>query len=151
MTAFEKILVAADRNPTSAAYRAAMGFFFIPVLSKLHLDTRSVPTLLVALLVMLFAYRVALLVMRRVLKFSSEANAVWGERREIAKRFDCYQWQKLLFVGIGIACYILLSREFVTARVVIAGLCVVGGFGGIARWMSVSPTVREGLVNKYAL
>ena len=151
MTNFEKVIVAIDRNPISAVYRAAIGFIFIPILSLLHVDTHSAKTLIISLLLVLFAYRLFLMVVRKLLKFSSEANAVWGERRELAKRFDCYQWQKLLFIGLGIGCYIAMTRDFVAARLLVSGLCIASGLGGLVLWISIASDVRNGLVNKSAL
>jgi len=151
MTAVETLLVSIDRTYLGALYRVVIGFFLIPVLSRLGLDVSSVWTLAVGLLVVLLSLRIFPVIVRKLVPFSSAANAVWNERRQIAKIYDSYQWQKLFFVGIGLAGYTLVSREFLNSRIFISVFCVACGAIGLARWSAVVNKVRSGLVHKGAI
>jgi hypothetical protein len=100
---------------------------------------------------LLFSIRIAPAAIRKVLPLSHEAKAVWAERRQIAKRYDSFQWQKLFFVGLGLTCYILVSREFLTSTIAVSVFCVVFGTIGLLRWQMQLSKVRNSLVNKHVL
>ena len=151
MTAVEKILVSIDRTYMGALYRIVIGFLLIPLLSLLELDVRSAWTLSLGLLIVLISLRILPAVIRKLLPLPSTAKAVWFERRQIAKRYDSYQWQKLFFVGIGLAGYILASREFLVARIAVSSFCVAFGAVGLARWYAHKSTVRSSLVHEYSI
>lgn len=44
-------------------------------------------------------------VLRRIFPFSSEAKDLWFQRRNLGKRYDSYQWQKLFWLGLGMLPY----------------------------------------------
>jgi len=86
----------------------------------------------------LVALRVIPAVVRRLMPFSDAIQAVWGERRQLAKRCDSYQWQKLLWIGLGLALYTVLSGQYHTSRITICSVCLVSGALGLASWRSLA-------------
>jgi len=151
MKMFEKMLVAIDRTVVGAIYRFSIGFLLIPVQSRLRLNVRSKWELVFSLLVVLFSLRIVPAVVRKLISFPSSANAIWSERRKIAKLYDSYQWQKLFFIGAGLACYTFLSRQWLGSWITVSSFCVVGGALGLVRWYSQRASVRNSLVHKYVL
>jgi len=151
MTTLDKVLVSIDRSPLDGALRVLIGFVAVPVLSLLRQDVRSGWTLTVGLMFLLLCVRIVPVFMRKLLPLSPEVKTVWAERRQIAKRYDSFQWQKLFFIGIGLACYRLASREVLSSIVVVSIFCVSFGAIGLVRWYAQASNVRNTLVNKYVL
>jgi len=151
MTTVDKMLLSIDRNPVGGLVRTLIGFFFIPALSLLRQDVRSGWTLIFGLISLLLCLRIVPALMRKLLPLSSDVKAVWSERRQIAKLYDSFQWQKLLFTGIGLACYSLVSRELLTSSIVVSGFCVLFGGIGVVKWYTQAFKVRDSIVNKYVL
>ncbi|SRR6266568_3482769 len=151
MTTLDKVLVSIDRSPLDGVLRALIGFVSIPVLSLLRQDVRSGWTLTIGLISLMLSLRIVPLFMRKLLPLSPEVMAVWSERRQIAKRYDSFQWQKLFYTGIGLACYTLVSRELLTSSIAASGFCVLFGAIGIVRWYTQASKVRNSIVNKYVL
>ena len=151
MTTLDRTLISIDRTPFDAVLRAVLGFACIPLLSLLHQDVRSVWVLTIGLLLLMFSIRVVPVFLRKLLPLSSEVKAVWSERRQIAKRYDSFQWQKLFFIGLGLAAYVIVSRELFTSTVAVSSFCVLAGAIGLVRWYTQWSKVRSSLVNKYVL
>ncbi len=151
MTTLDKVLVSIDRSPFDGVLRAVIGFVTVPVLSVLRRDVHSVRTLIIGLLSLLLSLRIAPVFLRKVLPLSSEVKAVWAERRQVAKRYDSFQWQKLFFVGIGLTCYMLVSKDLPTLSLAISGFCVLSGAIAMVIWYMQAPSVRSTVVNKYVL
>jgi len=151
MTTLDKILVSIDRRPFDAALRSFVGILVIPILSLLRQDVRSGSSLIIGLLVLMLSLRIVPVFVRKVLPLSPEVNAIWSERRQIAKRYDSFQWQKLFFTGMGLTCYMLISRELFTSTISVSGFCLLFGAIGMARWSAMAPKVRSSLVNNYVL
>ncbi len=149
MKQFERILVLMDWTPVGALCRVAAGFFFVPALSFLRVDVTSGWTLGLGLVMLLIGLRVLPLVIRRVIPFSAEGKAIWFERRQIAKRYDSYQWQKLFFVGTGLLMHAAVSGELPMSKLVISGFCVVFGAIGLARWYIHGENVRKTLTQRF--
>jgi hypothetical protein len=99
----------------------------------------------------MLSLRFAPVFIRRVLPLSPEVKTIWSERRQIAKRYDSFQWQKLFFTGIGLCCYMLLSRELLPSTIAVSGFCVLFGAIGLVRWSAQVSKVRTSIVNKYVL
>ena len=135
MNATEKMLVGLDEFPAGAIYRAAIGFA-CPLIVARWFD-RGDWFLAPVLLVALFLLRLVPAVMRKLLPFPDAALTAWDERRQTAKRYDSYQWQKLLWVGVGIVLYMVLFGQRPLAWIVIAAVCLGGGMLGMARWRAV--------------
>ena len=82
------------------------------------------------LLAGLFLLRLVPAALRRLLPFSTETQDVWRERRRLGKRYDSYQWRKLLWIGLGISLNVLFSHSAESGGVeaVVALLFLVPGF-----------------------
>ena len=150
MNAVEKILVSLDRTYMGALYRIAIGFVLIPLFSFVGLNVRSGWSLSLALLAVLLSLRILPAVARKLLALSAVAKAIWFERRQIAKRYDSYQWQKLFFVGLGLASYVLASKEWHFSRIVVSSVCVGCGAVGCGDGIR-QEEVRRNHVHKDAI
>ena len=151
MTTLDRALISMDRRPFDAVLRALLGFACIPILSLLRQDVRSAWVLTIGLLVLMLSLRIVPVFLRKLLPWSPKVKAVWDERRQIAKRYDSFQWQKLVFIGLGLACYMLVSQELLTSAIPVSGFCVLFGVIGLVRWSTQLNKVRTTVVNKGAL
>ena len=127
MTTLDRALISIDRSPLDAVLRALLGFVCIPLLSLLHQDVRSGWILTIGLLLLMLSLRIVPAFVRKLLPLSHDVKAVWSERRQIAKRYDSFQWQKLFFIGLGLAGYMLVSRELLTSTIAVSSFCVLFG------------------------
>jgi hypothetical protein len=151
MTTLDRALISIDRRPLDAVLRALLGFVCIPLLSLLHQDVRSGWILTIGLLLLMLSLRIAPVFARKLLPLSPEVKAVWAERRQLAKRYDSFQWQKLVFIGVGLASYMLVSRELLTSTIAVSSFCVLFGTIGLIRWYTQAHKVRSSIVNKGVL
>ncbi len=138
MGGFDKLLVSLDLSPWGALYRIAVGFAILPAMSQFWGENRSPWALAPFLLIVLILLRVIPAVVRKLVPFSGAVQVAWAERRQLAKRWDSYQWKKLFWIGLGLGLNILLSGHFLAPLVVVAMVCVVSGALGLARWRIVS-------------
>lgn len=130
----EHVLVLLEQPPWSALYRMGVGIVMIPLFFRLSGGNVSDWWFVVWFVCTLFALRLIPAVLRKVLPFSSEVKAIWLERRQLAKSYDSYQWQKLFWVGIGLAGYAVVSKEFGGVGGVITGFCLISGGFGLLMW-----------------
>lgn len=105
LTPTERALVALDEFPVGALLRAAVGFAILPVWHSVAREAVADWRLGIWFVAVLLMIRVVPLVLRKVVPFPSGALALWAHRRGLAKRFDSYQWRKLLWIGVGMALY----------------------------------------------
>ncbi|MBZ5679311.1 MAG: hypothetical protein LAO24_04300 [Acidobacteriia bacterium] len=136
----ERLLVGLETRPWDMAYRAAIGFatlFFAPRL-RMRDGTHSEWMLVPILLAVFLALRVVPAVVRKLAPFSDTVQSVWDQRRQMAKHYDSYQWQKLLGFGIGLTLCTVLSGQYSAARVVVPSVCLVCGTAGAIRWRAIS-------------
>ena len=112
-SAYERTLLLLDQSPCGELYRIAIGYFLVP-LSSSSSSASVHPELTLAcwFLGVLLALRLVPVVIRKILPFPERVVAVWAERRQIAKRFDSYQWRKLVWFGIGLSAYAVSVRRF---------------------------------------
>jgi hypothetical protein len=136
--AYERIAVLLDQSPYGAIYRIAIGYFLVPLSTHFPLSVRPGLSLASWFVGVLLALRLVPVVLRKVLPFSQRAIAVWAERRQIAKRFDSYQWRKLVWFGIGLSAYAVSSRQFGGTSAALTVFCVAGGVLGILAWRQKS-------------
>jgi hypothetical protein len=85
-------------------------------------------------LCVLIALRVLPAVFRKLLPFTREVEAIWAQRRRAAKRYDSYQWSKLFWFGIGMACYVAVSGGWDGILGALTVFCTIGGGVGFAFW-----------------
>jgi hypothetical protein len=134
----ERLLVKTEEAPWNWLYRIAIGFLIVPM--AVHFGGASgaswvvVPTFISVL----FLLRVLPLLFRMALPFSSGVKVVWASRRRLAKRYDSYQWRKLLWFGLGLAGQVLASAEFRVYPVSLAILCLISGGLGEFFWRAAA-------------
>lgn len=108
-----------------------MGGLIVPAWFALRGGTGSGWTLVPFFAAILLAVRVVPIGLRRVVPFSESLAAVWMERRQMAKQFDSYQWQKLFWIGWGLAAYAVVSGERFSALVLLTSFCLLSGALGL--------------------
>lgn len=132
--AYERIMVLLDQFPCGAVYRIAIGYFLVPLSSYFFASVHPGLSLVSWFLGVLLALRLVPVVFRRILPFPERVIAVWAERRQMAKRFDSYQWRKLVWFGVGLSAYAVSSRQFGGTSAALTVFCVLGGALGIWAW-----------------
>lgn len=144
MKSVERLLVGFDTRPWDMLYRVLIGLATLLIESRFVMsgiadsDWLLVPVLLAVFL----ALRVVPVVVRKLVPFSKSAQGVWAQRRTMAKRYDSYQWQKLLGFGIGLALYTAISGQLLTARIAVSTFCLVCGAVGTIIWRKTSEQIN---------
>jgi hypothetical protein len=134
MTSFERFLINLDTWPAGAFLRIGLGFCILPMFRLLSGGDDRIVVALAMFLALLLALRLVPAVIRRVLPFSSEAKDLWFKRRNLGKRYDSYQWQKLFWMGLGMLPYALISRGLGRGEIVLLAICMIGGGLGLLLW-----------------
>jgi hypothetical protein len=131
---FDSILLRVDEFPGAAVFRAVLGYLVVPAWSALIDQSGRQWTLIPFFLGVLLAVRVVPVVLRRILPFSATVRQTWAERRQLTKRFDSYQWQKLLWIGLGLIAYMLVSGRPFASLILLTSFCLVAGASGLWIW-----------------
>ena len=134
MNFVEQFLVRLDIGPWSAVWRAALGFCIPAAFRAVTGERDAIWVTLALFLGMMIGLRVIPAVIRMALPFSAETKAIWSQRRQMAKRYDSYQWQKLLWIGAGLLAFAAIEGDLRTGEQVLALICLVGGGAGLAIW-----------------
>jgi hypothetical protein len=132
--AHERILVLIEQPPWNALYRIGIGYVMLPLFYRLFGKEAPGWYPVLWFIGVLFALRLLPAVLRKALPFSREAIDVWIERRQTAKRFDSYQWQKLIWFGVGLAGYAVLSGTFGGMVGALTVFCLISGGIGVLMW-----------------
>jgi len=130
----ESVLVRLEEPPFSQISRILIGFLLQPAVARLSTRDVAAPSLIGAFLGTLVALRILPAVLRKLLPFSQPTQTRWAERRVIAKRYDSYQWQKLLWIGIGLGSYAVLFGPAARSHIALAAICLVSGLLGLIAW-----------------
>jgi hypothetical protein len=138
MRFFERILVDLDTGPPGAVSRVALGLCIPPALRMLSSGAHRIWIDLVLFLALLIGLRVIPAVLRKLLPFSPEAKQIWSDRRQIAKRYDSYQWQKLFWVGLGLSPYSAVNGGLRTGEALLMVICLIGGGVGLLIWRRIN-------------
>jgi hypothetical protein len=141
---YERILLLLDQFPCGAVYRIAIGYVLVPLSSTFPVSVHPGWNLASWFLGVLLALRLVPVVVRKVLPFSERVTAVWVQRRQIAKRFDSYQWRKLVWFGVGLSTYAIASRQIDGPGAVLALFCLAGGALGALAWRQRTLATRAG-------
>ncbi|WP_076862743.1 hypothetical protein [Bradyrhizobium mercantei] len=134
MTAFERFLINLDTWPAGAFLRIGLGLCILPVFRLLSGGDDRIVVALTMFLALLLALRLVPAVCRRILPFSREAKDLWFKRRNLGKRYDSYQWQKLFWIGLGMLPYAMISRGLGRGEIVLLAICMIGGGAGLLLW-----------------
>jgi hypothetical protein len=134
MQLIEHASLAAQRPLWAGAIQLTVGYLSVLAWSRLIAAQGPGWTLFVFFLFVLLALRLVPAVLRRLMPFSRSVQAKWAERRVLAKRFDSYQWQKLFWMGLGTALYVLQSGERLGALLTLMFICLSSGAVGLAIW-----------------
>lgn len=140
----DRFLLSIESIPISVLWRAAVGYGLMPAyFAVLGLAgwRDSTASLLLVLLGLLVALRMAPAVLRRLVPASAEVKQAWAQRRAWAKSYDSFQWRKLLGLGLGWLTWMLTRHAVRIDALLLASMFVVGGFAGQIIWARVSRTV----------
>jgi hypothetical protein len=85
-------------------------------------------------LALLAGLRVGPAVLRRLIRFSTEAKEIWTARRVLAKEYDSYAWQKLFWIGIGMLVFGAVGGGLRQGELAVMLLCLIGGGAGQVAW-----------------
>jgi hypothetical protein len=133
----DKFLLSLDEGAFGALYRVLIGFITIPLMRLLLGSDGSDWTLAPFLLLVLLLLRVVLAAVRKVVSFSAEVREVWSVRRRTAKLYDSYQWRKLMWIGAGLALYVVVSRQYWPMQIALSMFWLFTGAGATLKWRAV--------------
>jgi hypothetical protein len=130
--AIERILLRLDDPPVRELIQFMLGYLTVPTWQRVVRSDGPGWTLIPFFLGVLLAIRLLPMVARKLIRFSSQVRNHWAKRRQLAKRFDSYQWRKLLGMGVGIGAYAWsdMSKE----GLLLAAVCVFSGAVGWLVW-----------------
>ena len=130
----DRLLVSLDESPSAQVSRLAFGCVLVPLWAWLMGDDAHGWTLLPFLLFALAMLRVVPVIVRKAIPFSEGVRDAWAERRQLAKRYDSYQWQKMLWIGLGMLTSAVATGERDAVVLSLAAVCVVSGAAGSIVW-----------------
>jgi hypothetical protein len=137
MRPFERVLVSLDTWPWSAISRVLIGLC-TPLLAHVALGVHNSVWVFPAFFIgILIALRVVPALIRFAVPFSAEAKKIWAQRRAFAKRYDSYQWQKLLWIGLGLLPRVAGAGGAGTGEIIVLVFCLIGGTAGLLIWQTV--------------
>jgi hypothetical protein len=140
----ETLLVGLDEGAVGAVLRAAIGFATTPAVAAVMGQSAGDWALGPGVAVIVILLRLVPLVIRKLVPFSRRAQEIWWNRRQMAKRYDSYQWQKLFWMGMGIALYSAVAGALRVPNIVVSATCIAAGGVGLARWRAVARRGRGG-------
>ena len=141
---FEKLLGRVELLPWCGLYRVAIGFCLVPVFTRYRgasSDWRLLPFFVAVLLTL----RLVPAAIRWLVPFSAELQAQWFQRRLLGKRFDSYQWSKLVWFGLGIMLYGTVFDRMGPAPTALVCACLLMGSCGLVVWRRHGRMAWEGL------
>ena len=123
-----------DSGFNGAILRIALGLAIPPVFRVISGEHDGIWISLLLFVGLLVVLRFGPAVLRRVLPFSREAKDAWRERRDIAKQYDSFQWQKLFWIGLGMLPYVIVDGASRSGELVLTAICLIGGCVGLFFW-----------------
>jgi hypothetical protein len=137
LSSFDRAVVALDVGPLGALWRFLFGCLLAPIYKRVSAPDYSVISVLGLFVGFLIAFRIGPLLFRKMLPFSQRAKSIWANRREIAKKYDSYQWQKLFWIGLGLSLYLAIYGRVANSVLGLAIGSLVSGGLGIVNWLQV--------------
>jgi hypothetical protein len=125
-----------DAAPIGVLIRIGLGYLVVPAWSSIIGAGRTAAgwSIIPFLFLVLAMVRLVPGLVRRLPLFSDAVRAIWAERRQLARKADSYQWQKLLWIGLGLLAYSLLSHRSFPALTALTCGCLVSGVLGLGFW-----------------
>jgi hypothetical protein len=134
MQLLERFLLGLDGGPWSAVWRVVLGLTMAPVFRAMSGGRDEIWISLGLFLALLIGLRVAPAMLRAVLPFSAETKKVWSQRRQVAKVYDSYQWQKLFWIGLGLLAFAAIGGGLRPGEHAVTAICLIGGGAGLLLW-----------------
>jgi hypothetical protein len=134
MQLLERFLVLLDSGPWAVVSRVMLGFAIVPAFRRIAAGDDQAWISLALFAALLMGLRLVPALLRGMLPFSTETRGIWFQRRQIAKRYDSYQWQKLFWIGLGLFAFAAIDGGLRTGEQVIAAFCLIGGTAGLLLW-----------------
>lgn len=138
LRAGERILVRLEQPLWGALYRIGIGYVMLPIFKWLSWSDETDWQVILLFIGMLFAMRLIPAIIRMSVPFSREVTEAWLEKRQLAKDFDSYQWQKLFWLGAGMIGYITTSGVWSNILAILAGFSLLTGGIGLFLWRSTA-------------
>lgn len=130
MNSFEKALAGHGQT----ALRVGAGFAFWPLAASLLTRESPLWQWTALFLVYLLIWRFGPIFLRWLPVFSKPLKQEWARQRQLAKRYDSYQWQKLFWFGTGMLMHSGYSGVLQPTEGQTAIICVVAGVTGMIVW-----------------
>jgi len=137
ITFLELFLIKLDATPWNVLWRVVLGFYIPSIIRLVAGGSGSVLFSVSIFFALLVALRVVPAVLRHVLHFSPDATEVWRRRRRIGKLYDCYQWQKLFWLGLGMLPHSFGVGDFRFAISLLVIFCLGLGGVGLFGWTAL--------------
>jgi hypothetical protein len=135
----EKLLL----EPWQSVFRVVYGFFVALVIARWRGPDISMWEWILLILGALILLRLVPMIARKALPFSKAVKAAWFEQRQLAKRYDSFQWAKLLWIGIGIGAYAVFAGRLRAQEGTLALVCILAGGLGTVMWRRAQVGVRR--------
>lgn len=134
MSRIDAMILSIDGPAGGAVWRAVAGCV-TAALQCHYLESRGhTVSLLGVALVVLLMMRVGAAVLRRIVPASPTVKAAWASRRLAGRRYDSFQWRKLLGFGLGVVAYQSAASTCARDAVVTGFVIVVAGLLGEFFW-----------------
>jgi hypothetical protein len=137
---WETLARGVETPPWHAGYRLVIGFCLVPFLAWWPGGNRSDWRLFPLFILVLLTLRLVPAVARRLLPVSEALRTHWTHQRLLAKRFDSYQWRKLVWFGLGLTAYLAVNGRADAVPTGLAAACLMTGGLGAWRWRHLART-----------
>lgn len=143
LTGRTKWLFRLDTGLFGAAIRYVIGLLMVPLYVALRGTGKPFWELLAFIVIALFAIRLVPAILRKLVPFPAILQEGWAARRRLAKYYDSYQWQKLLWIGIGLAHYAIFFSAAEPTQLNVAIICTTAGALGSSIWLSIATDPKK--------
>jgi hypothetical protein len=127
-------------------FRFICGWLIIPTWNTVFSSHFSEFAFVIYFAICLLLLRVVPAVIRKAFPFPPHLQETWGRRRQIAKKFDSYQWRKLLWISFGFGMFLASSHIGTnTQKIMFFGSLFVGLVGSLCWFHAVrtDPLLKE--------
>lgn len=135
----EKLLL----EPWQSVFRIVYGFSVALAIARWRGVDHSWWEWVLMFLGALVLLRLAPIIARKALPFSTAVKAAWFDQRQLAKRYDSYQWAKLLWIGIGVGAYAVYAGRLRAQEGTLALTSIVVGGLGTMMWLRAQAAAKK--------